>query len=79
MDDGQQAVLVPVNDPRALGLAVATLLSDRESRDRLARRGRERVQATPTHRTNDLLELYRSMAATRPALPAGELPRAFAG
>ena len=78
-ENGQQAVLVPAGDPQALGQAVATLLADRESRERLASRGRERLQATPADRTAQLLELYAGLTASAVVEPAWEPRRAAAG
>ena len=63
----------------SLGGAVSTLLADRESRDRLAGRGRERLEATPAARTSQLLELYASLTATAFAGSASEPRPAAAG
>lgn len=42
--DGETGLLVPPMDPEALANAIRTLLADPDLRDRLGRKGRERVQ-----------------------------------
>lgn len=58
--DGVSGVLTPPGDPSAVSHALARLLADPESRDRMGRSGRERVQQRFGHQRllADIRELY---------------------
>jgi glycosyltransferase involved in cell wall biosynthesis len=44
IENGKDGILIPVDDPEALAEAVARLVADKPLRDRLARRGAQRVE-----------------------------------
>jgi glycosyltransferase involved in cell wall biosynthesis len=44
IENGKDGILVPVDDPEALAQAAARLIADKPLRDRLARRGAQRVE-----------------------------------
>lgn len=53
VDDGQTGLLAPVSDPRALGDAIATLLSDAPLRARFSENGKSRVMDFSVERMTD--------------------------
>ncbi|MCE7948230.1 MAG: glycosyltransferase family 1 protein [Chloroflexi bacterium CFX4] len=59
VEDGVTGILVPPNDPQALGEAILSLLRDPEKRRRMGERGREKVLAEFTaERVADLSEAF---------------------
>ena len=64
--DGENGLLVPVRDARALAAAVAALAADPERRARMGQRGREMVGAFAQEVVAaDTLALYRSLLEGR--------------
>ncbi len=63
VQDGETGVLVPSEDPEALGRAIDDLMSDRGLREEMGARGRARVEKHFTWRTvaERTVELYRSL------------------
>ena len=53
VDDGQTGLLAPVSDPRALGDAIATLVSDAQLRARFSENGKSRVMDFSVERMTD--------------------------
>jgi glycosyltransferase involved in cell wall biosynthesis len=70
IEDGVDGVLVPDGSAEALAAAIVTLLRDRATADAIGARGRERVRRE--HRASvqvpKLLEVYRDVLATAPAM-----------
>lgn len=66
VSDGDNGLLVPSGDVDALSKALERVLTDRELRTRLARRGRQTALAYGVEaRADTVAELYRSVAARR--------------
>jgi len=64
--DGQTGFTVPPLDPRSLARAINALLADRELRERLGRRAKERVNQlfTKARMVDQLRAIYRGVLSS---------------
>ncbi|MDX6382873.1 MAG: hypothetical protein QOK48_446 [Blastocatellia bacterium] len=69
VENNTSALLVPANDPRALGAAMARLLTDGELRERLVKNAAELVDTrfTPDNYARALVGIYREVIESRRA------------
>ena len=76
IEDGVDGVLVPAGNPQALAAAIVALLCDPAVAAAMAERGRERVQRdhAASRQVPKLLEVYREVLGSRPALSRAEGP-----
>ncbi len=75
IQDGENGILVPPNDPDALAAAILRLCSDAPLRNAIAERNRVRARAfDPSTMTERYLDIYRELLGAELA-PSAELPR----